>query len=196
MKPYSENKKLKIIEMVAGPGAGKSATSYFLAGHMKARGYKVEYVPEFAKSMIWDSRNQSNGMIFTEQDFMLAMQNNMFRRLLDHDIEYVVTDTSLLLGLIYTSSWYPKSFEPFLMEVYNSYKNITFFVDRGDIPYIEDGRNEDEKQAIQKDRDALTLLKDQNIPFYTVIQSTSQVDRASLEMLSTIEMRRTSGIDK
>lgn len=193
MKPYSENKKLKVIEMIAGPGAGKSSAALLLAGHMKARGYKVEYVREVAKDLIHDGHTRSprdpslpDHSMFTEQDWILATQNNLYRRMLAHDIEYLVTDTSLLLGLIYKEDWYPESFKDYLMDVYQSYTNITFYVERGNIPYVQDGRNEDSEQAKQKDKEASYLLQYLKVPYVTVQQKAWDFDHAALQMLDHI----------
>lgn len=191
MKPYSENKKLKVIEMLSGPGAGKSAAAYLLAGHMKARGYKVEYVREIPKDLVWDGRNNGGHSMFTEQDYILATQNNLFRRMLAHDIDYIVTDTSMLLGLIYKPSWYPKSFTNFLLDVHESYDNITFYVDRGDIPYVEDGRNQDESQARKKDEEALQICHQHGISYLTVYQKAGYYDHGALQMLGHIQSMET-----
>lgn len=187
MKPYSENKKLKVIEMVAGPGAGKTAAALLLAGHMKARGYKVEYVREIPKDLVWDGRNNSDHSMFTEQDWILANQNNLFRRLVAHDIEYVVTDTSMLLGLVYVPKWHPSCFNDYLLEIYRSYHNITFYIDRGDIPYVQDGRNQTQQEANSKDVQSLYLLGKYCIPFHKIEQKNGDYDYAALQMLNIVE---------
>lgn len=173
--------------MVAGPGAGKSAAALILAGHMKARGYKVEYVREIPKDLIWDGRNNNDHSMFTEQDWILANQNNLFRRMIAHDIEYVVTDTSMLLGLIYAPKWYPSQFTDYLLEIYKSYTNITFYINRGDVPYIQDGRNEDLFEAYNKDTESLRLLQKHNIPFHTIEQKNGAYDYVALEILNWLK---------
>lgn len=173
--------------MIAGPGAGKSSTAYFLAGHMKARGYKVEYVREFPKDLVWDGRNNDIHSMFTEQDFILANQNNLFRRLLAHDIEYVITDTSMLLGLVYLPQWFPNTFVPYLLDVHRSYNNITFYVDRGDLPYVEAGRNESRDEAKNKDHEAKHILDAHRIPYKMVQQKNGVYDKCALEMLTHIQ---------
>lgn len=183
MKPYSENRKLKVIEMLAGPGAGKSTAALFLAAHMKARGYKVEYGREIAKDLIWDARQD----MFTEQDYILALQNNLLRRMTAHDIDYVILDTSILLGLIYRAKWYPTSFDQYLLDVHKSYTNITFYVDRGDIPYVEAGRNEDRNEALDVDDVSITMLRNCSISYTTVQQKNGVYDHAALQMLTHIQ---------
>ena len=175
--------------MLSGPGAGKSTTAHFLVGHMKAQGMKVEYVHEFAKDCVWDNRSHDShqsGGIFTEQDYMLANQNNMLRRLVGRDIDFVVTDTSILLGLAYTPTWYPPSFTKFLLDVYHSYDNINIFVDRGDIPYVTEGRNQTSDEALTKDKEALDILTNNNLPYYVVTQKVGSPDSAALQILDII----------
>lgn len=190
MISFEHNKKLTVINLLGGPGCGKSSVAHFLMGHMKARGYKVEFVHEFAKDCVWENGHHdphNAGGVFTEQDYMLANQHRMIRRLVDKDIEYVVTDTSMLLGLIYAPEWYPSTFAPFLMDVYNSYNNVNVLIDRGDIPYVEVGRNETAAQATQKDNESLQMLHKHDIPFYTVRQEMGKVDAAALQILDIIK---------
>lgn len=174
MLPFSHNKKLTVINLFAGPGAGKSVTALFLTAHLQAMGKKVEYVHEFAKTQVWDKRMTDTGGIFTEQDYIGAHQHNLIRRLVEHDIEYVVTDTSLLLGLAYMPEWYPPTYSAFLLEVFNSYNNINYFIDRGNIPYVETGRNQTHQQALDKDDEVRRLLKDNGVEYTMVIQDTSR----------------------
>lgn len=170
MKDLIHNKKLTVINLMGGPGCGKSATAYFLAGYMKVRGMKVEYVPEYAKGCVWDNMWDEDGGVFTEQDFITANQHRLIRRLVNHDIDYVILDTSLLLGLIYAPSWYPASYKTFLLDLYHSYNNVVVYLDRGSIPYVEDGRNQSAEQAKEKDNESLHVLDEYGIPYHYLIQ--------------------------
>lgn len=187
MIDFNHNKKLTVINLLGGPGCGKSTTAHFLAGHMKAEGMKVEYVHEFAKSCVWDKRDDDQGGIFTEQDYITGNQHQMIRRLVDHDIDYAILDTSLLLGLVYAPDWYPKSYKPFLLDLYNSYNNIVVYLDRGDIEYVAAGRNQNEAEAKEKDQESLKVLTDNAIPYYYVRQYTNKRDAAAIQILDLIK---------
>jgi nicotinamide riboside kinase len=159
---FEDNKKLTVINMFAGPSVGKSATAYQLAGKMKASGLKAEYVEEFAKGEVWESKHH----IFTEQDYFLAGQHRLIRRLVRHDIDFAVMDSSMLLGLAYIPEWFPASFKPFLLDVYNSYDNVNIYLDRNpNIPYVQAGRNQSPEEAYQKDKEILALLDGENIKY-------------------------------
>lgn len=171
MIEFKHNKKLTVINLVGGPSAGKSTTAYFLTGHMKAMGMSVEYVHEFAKGCVWDKMSDDTGGVFTEQDYITINQHRLIRRLVAHDIEYAVLDTSLLLGLVYVPEWYPSTYKAFILELYHSYNNIVVYLDRGDISYEEAGRNQTEDEALEKDRGVLQVLEDNNIPFHYIRQN-------------------------
>ena len=176
---FEDNKKLTVINMFGGSGVGKSATAYKLAGLMKAKGLKAEYVPEFAKGEVWESKHH----MFTEQDYMFAGQHRSIRCLVRHDVDFAVMDSSMLLGLAYLPEWFPKSFKPFLLDVYHSYDNVNIYLDRNpNIPYVQTGRNQNEEEAHQKDKEILDLLNSENIDYIRVMSG----DTAPQKIFDTI----------
>ena len=169
-----ENKKLTVINFFGGPSVGKSTIAPLLFGKMKKKGYKVEFVHEFAKDCVWESMSH----IFTEPDYIFGQQHRMIRRLVRHDIDYAIVDSSILLALLYMPDWFPKTFEPFLLEVFHSYTNINIFLERNPaIPYIEAGRNQTEEQAKQKDVELKELLHKHSIPYESFIVDDTVEDR-------------------
>lgn len=190
MISYEHNKKLTVINLLSGPSSGKSVTAHFLVAHMKAKGFKVEYVHEYAKECVWNNMghdSHGSGGVFTEQDFMLANQNQLLRRLVGRDVDFVVTDTSLLLGLAYAPDWYPPELKPLLLSIYNSYNNINIFIARGDIPYEVEGRNQTAEEAFAKDMETKNILIDNNIPFVTITQKLGDHQHVALDSLDYLE---------
>lgn len=164
--PYSDNKQLATVNFFGGPSVGKSTTALLLAGLMKKHQYKIEFVNEFAKACVWEDWEQ----IFGEQDYMFAHQNRMFRRLIGNDIDYAVCDSSILLSLFYMPDDFPQTFRPFVREAFDSYDNINIFLDRNpNIPYVKEGRNQTEAEAIEIDRKIRQYFEDNNIPKYHVM---------------------------
>jgi len=165
IRPWSDNKKLTVVNLYGGPGVGKSVTAAELFPKMKRANMKVELVHEIAKDYVWERWDH----IFQEQDYITAHQHRLQRRLVGHDIDYVVVDSALLLGLIYAPKDYPSSFAPFLKDVYNSYTNVNIFLKRSDtFEYDNNGRNQSLEQAIQIDAEVLAMLNKEQIPTYTV----------------------------
>lgn len=163
--PIQNNKKLTVINLLAGPGCGKSVLAARLFAEMSCEDFSVELVHEAAKDFKWEDWDH----IFPEQDFISAQQHRMIRRLVRHDIDYAVTDTSLVLACIYAPDWYPRSFKPFILDIYSSYDNINILLERNpELPYKQPGRNENKEQAIQKDRELVELLATHHIPHHKV----------------------------
>lgn len=162
---FEDNKKLSVVNFFGGPGCGKSTTAAFLFGMMKVEDYKVELIHEVTKDFVWEDW----GHIFGEQDWIFAHQHRLTRRLIGHDIDYAVVDSSVLLSLFYMPEDFPQSFRPFVRDVFDSYNNINIFIDRNsNLPYVQAGRNEDERQSIEIDKRIRQYFEDTNTPVYHV----------------------------
>lgn len=153
---FTDNKKLTVVNFFGGAGVGKSTTAAELFAKMKKGGYKVEFVHEVAKDLVWEEAHH----VFGEQDYIFALQHRLIRRLTRHDIDYAVVDSSILTSLLYFPWDFPVSFKAFVEEAFASYDNINIFLDRSsDISYVQDGRNENEEQANAKDKEILDYFE-------------------------------------
>lgn len=164
--PYTDNKKLTVVNMFGGPGIGKSTTAALLFGEMKKKNFKVELIHEAAKEFVWEDWAH----IFGEQDYIFAHQHRLIRRLTRHDIDYAVVDSSILLSLFYMPDDFPPSFGPFVRTVFDSYDNINILLDRNPtLHYIQTGRNESEQEAIDIDNKVRQYFTDTGIIHYRVM---------------------------
>ena len=163
---YTENKKLTCINFFSGPGAGKSTTAAELFALMKKQHLKVELVHEAAKDYVWEDWAH----IFGEQDWIFAHQHRLIRRLVRHDIDYAVIDSSILLSLFYMPDDFPQSFRMFVRDVFDSYNNINIFLDRNPTyVYNTTGRNESEEQAQAIDHNIREYFSSTGVPVYYVL---------------------------
>lgn len=46
--------KTLVVNLFAGPGAGKTTCAWEIAAELKKLGVHTEYVPEYAKELVWD----------------------------------------------------------------------------------------------------------------------------------------------
>lgn len=160
--------KLKVINLFAGPGAGKSTVRAELFALMKKAGMNVEEVTEYAKDVTWEE----NQVLLSDQLFVLANQNRRLERLRGK-VEWVVSDSPLLLGVHYSlPNYLPEHFEALAWEVWNTYENYNFFVNRGD-SYSTVGRTQTLKEAIEIDIGIHSLLVDNEVPNFTVQRNTA-----------------------
>ena len=169
MLSFKENNSLFTINLFGGPGCGKSVTASRLFTQFKIDGKRVEYVSEVAKDMTWERRLH----MLTEQDYIFAKQHNRIRRLVGQ-VEYAVCDSPIILGLMYMPDDFPKTFEPFIMEVFNSYNNINILLERN-VPYDPNGRNQTPEEAVEIDHEMQLFLDTHNIE-YTSIEPISYSD--------------------
>lgn len=90
----------KIVNAFAGPGAGKTTACLEIVSQLKMRGKSAEYVPEYAKELVWDERTQLLDGSLMNQLTILCEQYKRIKRLF-HKVDYIVTDSPLWLNLLY-----------------------------------------------------------------------------------------------
>lgn len=154
---------MKVVNLFCGPGGGKSTTATGIFYILKSRHHiNCEYVSEYAKVLAWERDNVK----ITDQLYVTAKQNRGLERL-SGQVEYAITDSPLLLGLHYATSYKLKSLRPLTIELFNSYDNINFFIRRTK-PYNPAGRWQNAEQAVAIDGEILKLLKELNVPFIEI----------------------------
>ena len=156
-------RQTKVINLFGGPGLGKSTTAFGLFYFMKSRGIEVEAVTEYAKEIVWD-KNQTK---MEDQLYITAKQNRRCWRL-QNQVEWIVSDSPLLLGIHYAPpEYFPHFYKKFLFELWEHYENVNFLIERT-VPYDEKGRNQDEAEAKIIDKNIVEMLDKNNIECTTV----------------------------
>lgn len=161
---------MKVINLFATPGTGKSVTGQILSGMLSIADYKVEYIPEFAKFATF-SNNQA---ALTDQIYMFAKQENRLHVLKNANLDFVVMDGPLPIALLFQPDDYYTYYEKLVMEVFGSYSNVNFYLQRNpELGYKLVGRNETQAEA-----DALTDKLKGLLQRYDVTYEEYLVDRA------------------
>lgn len=151
---------MKVINLFSGPGAGKSTTRAGLFHIMKSNGHNVEEVTEYAKDVTWEGTQ----ILLADQLFVLANQNRRLERLRDK-VEAAISDSPLLLTINYVNPTYlPHTFKAMTMELWNTYDNLNFFINRAK-KYNPSGRNQTLEEAVQIDNDIKLMLNYHKIPY-------------------------------
>lgn len=141
----------KIINLFGGPGCGKSTSAAGLFYKMKNSGLSVELINEYAKDLTWEERHGTLAC----QPYVFGKQLWKIQRLIGQ-VDYVITDSPLLLSVIYNTS-YPESFNLTVKSIFSSFDNLNFLLRRKK-KYVEVGRNQTEKEAIAIDGKIENLL--------------------------------------
>lgn len=149
-----------VVNFFAGPGAGKTTAAWELAAYLSKEGYKVEYVSEYAKELVWEKKHE----LLKDQCHVTETQFNRLNRLRGSGVEIIVTDSPILLGKVYGEGRIDKEFADKITKYYESFDNFNLVVKRGET-YQTAGRLESAEQAKELDRKIIGLLRDNKI-FY------------------------------
>jgi len=170
---------MRVINLFGGPGTGKSTTAAGTFFKMKSAGNfgKVELVTEFAKDMVYAGRLRE---LEVNQLYITAKQYHRMERLRDQ-VDYIITDSPIIQGVIYTPDNYFKSFLPLLIELHHSFDNINIFLNRVK-EYKEYGRTQTEEKAIKLDSQIIDFFKQNDIE-YTVFNGDEKAPDMLLYML-------------
>lgn len=161
---------MQVINFFGEPSAGKSTSSLGLTYIMKKRGYKVEYVGEYAKEVIYDGSPH----LLSYQNFIFANQEYRLSRLFDK-VDYVVTDSPLLNSIIYKPENYYENFDDFCYSVFSSFDNINIFIKRNHA-YTTDGRVQTEAEAEKIGKRIVDVLANYSENYYSYIAGDNTPD--------------------
>lgn len=146
-----------VVNLFAGPGAGKSTTAAAVFALLKLHGVNCELITEFAKDLTWEQRYKT----LKNQLYIMAKQHHRMWRLKD-EVDVIVTDSPLMLSLIYRDNI--KTFVRDTILHYSDvgFKNFNYFIDRKK-DYNPKGRNQTEKEALLIDKKILEMFDEYNI---------------------------------
>ena len=163
---------LRVINLFAGPGAGKSTLAAGLFFLMKREYMSVELVTEYAKDLTWQERFNT----LEDQLYVFAKQHHRIRNL-KGKVDLVVVDSPILQGAIFKRPDYlPANLESLIIEAHDQYLNTNFFIDRAGRKYVEAGRNQTREQAIELDSKILKYMNYLGVEFTTVPSEESSIE--------------------
>ena len=153
---------MKVINVIAGPGTGKSTLASGLYHEAKRRGWNVELVTEVAKDLVWEGRHCA----LSNQAYVFGRQVQRIHRL-EGQVDFVITDSPFLLSAIYAPVDYPPEWEQVVVELWKRYDNTVAFLERG--PWFDDrGRVHSLQQSVEIDQKIAVLLQKHNITYTQV----------------------------
>lgn len=151
-----------VVNAFGGPGVGKTTCSWEIASELKKQGLCVEYVPEYAKELVWEDNMQMLDGTVEHQKILLDEQEKRIQRLIGK-ADVVITDAPLLLNITYCKEC-PDDYKQAVLDRFNSYNNFCFLVDRDLYLAFEDrGRIHNLEESIEKDKEIQSFLKENGI---------------------------------
>lgn len=149
-----------VVNLFAGPGAGKSTLAAGIFFELKMAGVNCELVREYAKKKVWEGNNE----VFENQAYIFGKQSYE-TQYVAKNVDVVITDSPIMLSALYNkSAVLGKGFNTTVFHVFNQYDNMNYFIDRVKI-YNPAGRFQNEAEAMEKDKETLKMLTDYKIPY-------------------------------
>lgn len=166
--------KTIIVNLLGGAGCGKSTARAGVYSALSMRGDNVEEVPEWIKQRVYED----NKLVKKDQGYVYCNQRRALCAVTEckskHFKELVITDSPLLLSIIYDSK-HDKDFKQLVLSDFNSFDNINIFIKRGE-RYDSSGRYNNLEYAKNTDHEIRKLMDEQKIPYYVVDADKDIVD--------------------
>lgn len=158
----NNKKETLVINMFAGPGAGKTTCAWEIASKLKKLGYVTEYVGEYAKELVWDGRADLLEGTAIKQKAVYDEQKRRIDRLIGK-VDFVVTDSPPILSMVYLTEPTPE-FEKQMIHDFFGYHNFNIFIERS-LHYEKEGRLQTIEEAKAIDNSIKSFLKE-NLIYY------------------------------
>lgn len=155
-----------VINLFAGPGAGKSTNCAGLFYRLKMLGVNCEMALEYAKDKVWEQSYRT----LDNQIYVFGKQLHRLWRL-NEQVDVVITDSPLLLSIHYDKT-NSENFKNLVMEQFNNFKNLNYFIVRGE-SYNPKGRTQTLEESKEIDLDVTKILDDNNINYKVVSKETA-----------------------
>lgn len=143
-----------VVNLFAGPGAGKSTVAAATFAALKDNQVSTELVTEFAKECAWEGRHGP----LSCQPYVFGEQLWRIERLRGRGVEVVVTDSPILLSAIYAPADTPSALYDVVRAYHARQSAMNVFLRRVK-PYETRGRFQTADEASALDGQILELLR-------------------------------------
>lgn len=143
-----------IVNLFAGPGAGKSTTAAALFAKLKMDGYDAELVTEYAKELTWERRFTT----LENQVYVFGKQLQRVSRVYGQE-DRTIRDNHIHLSVHYAPPGYPESFKNFVLDIFRTLDTYNVYLHR-EKKYNPNGRNQSESEAKVVDAEVRRMLID------------------------------------
>lgn len=167
-----------LINFVGSPSVGKSVISSLTFVHLKIDHNSSELVQEYAKLLCWQEKFED----LSNQWYVSKKQYEMLKAVYGK-VDYLVTDSPLLLGLHY-NRYHPenvcdvKKTEEMILSKMSEFNNIYIFLKRNpNIPYENIGRIHNEEQSIEIEKNLKNMLDEFNLKYLEITSDILNIDK-------------------
>lgn len=166
-----------VINLIGGPGVGKSLIAGLLFSELKILNYSVEYIQEYVKFLIW-----SNHIDKIHNQYQVVQKQYQLLKNIDGQVNFIVTDGSLLHNLYYNKADNEnvsniEKTELFAKKCLGEFNNIFILLDRGNYKFEQVGRIHTEEESIKIDKELKKILDELNIEYITITSDKNNISK-------------------
>lgn len=152
-----------VVNLMGGPGCGKSTGASYIFSKLKLAGINAELVTEFAKDKTWENNKKA----LQNQIYVFGKQYFKMDRVRD-EVDVIITDSPLLLSLHYAKDDFKQGLSILIDEIEKDFDNYCYYLLNRVKKYNPKGRNQTELEAKQIDLKLEELLKSQSVCYKKV----------------------------
>lgn len=170
-----------VVNLFAGPGAGKSSMMASVFSFLKWNDVNCEMAPEYAKEVVWEKTEN----LLKNQVYVFGQQHQRICRLISQ-VDVIITDSPLLLSIIYDPSK-DKNLRELILGEFNKLNNKNYFILRKK-KYNPSGRIQQTVEEAQNiDHRIKELLQDYSIPFREIAGVPENAQTIGTDVLKELE---------
>lgn len=154
-------KETIIINLIGGPGCGKSTCASGIFYELKKLGINCELSLEFAKDKVWEESYK----VLDDQFYVFGKQYHKLFRLKDK-VDVIITDSPLIISIHYNKIS-SEHFNNLVVEQYHTFNNLMYFINRPET-YQSEGRLQTLEESEMIDSDIKKVLQMYNINYTEV----------------------------
>ena len=158
-----KNKPVIVINIIGGPGVGKSILTSEVFSSLKRDFVSCEISHEYIKKKLREKALkavESQIYIFAKQQFQLFSMKD--------EVDVIITDSPIIFGAIYDKTSCP-CLKALILKEFNKYDNMNYLLLRDEtIPYEQEGRYQDSEGAKKVDNSIVNFLDKESISYKTI----------------------------
>jgi hypothetical protein len=167
-----------LVNLISGPGAGKSTTAAGLEHHLKMTGLDAEGIKEYAKDLV----HRQDYATLQDQAHVFIKQLERQATKLKGNVEVAVTDSPLICSIIYGADRVGQEFRQVVMDAYQSFERINIVIERNkDVPFQTEGRIHTAQESDMITAQFKRLLDEMGEAYHVI-----QADEVSAERVYTL----------
>ena len=159
-------KKQLVVSFFGGPGVRKSTMCAHVFAELKWLDINCEIAHEYAKVKVWEKANE----VLKDQLYVFGKQYHAIK-ILEHQVEIILTDSPLLLSIIYDEEK-NKELKDLVLNKYREFYNLPILLTRK-AKFNQAGREQDESQSIKIDEEVENLLEEVD-PLYYIFEGVKE----------------------